>query len=63
MSNFVNSVIYHIAQINLKIQRLIFRAGVPQWLRGKESALNAGDTSSVPGLGRSLRGGNGKPFQ
>ena len=26
--------------------------GLPEWLSGKESAANAGDTSSVPGLGR-----------
>ena len=27
--------------------------GFTQWLSGKESAWNAGDTSSIPGLGRS----------
>ena len=30
-------------------------------LDGKESACNAGDPGSIPGLGRSLREGNGKP--
>ena len=30
-------------------------------LNGKESACNAGDPGSIPGLGRSLREGNGKP--
>ena len=29
---------------------------------GKESACNAGDMSSIPGLGRSLGGGNGNPL-
>ena len=29
----------------------------------KESAWNAGDTGSVPGSGRSPRGGNGNPLQ
>ena len=29
----------------------------------KESAWNAGDTGSVPGSGRSPRGGNGSPLQ
>ena len=27
------------------------------------SACNAGDTGSIPGLGRSLREGNGNPLQ
>ena len=26
---------------------------LPQWLGGKESAYNAGDVGSIPGLGRS----------
>ena len=30
---------------------------------GKESAVNAGDLGSVPGLGRSPGGGNGNPLQ
>ena len=30
---------------------------------GKESACNAGDLGSIPGLGRSLGGGHGKPLQ
>ena len=29
---------------------------------GKESACNAGDLSSIPGLGRSPGEGNGNPF-
>ena len=37
--------------------------GLPQWLSGKESAHNARDTGSVPGLGRSPREGNGNPLQ
>ena len=32
-------------------------------LRGKESTCNAGDTSSIPGLGRSPGGGHGNPLQ
>ena len=31
--------------------------------KGKESACNAGDPGSVPGLGRSPGEGNGYPFQ
>ena len=30
---------------------------------GKESACNAGDMGLIPGLGRSLGGGHGNPFQ
>ena len=30
---------------------------------GKETACNAGDPSSIPGLGRSPGEGNGNPFQ
>ena len=30
---------------------------------GKESACNAGDPGSIPGLGRSLGEGNGSPLQ
>jgi len=30
---------------------------------GKESAYNAGDLGSILGLGRSPRGGHGKPLQ
>ena len=30
---------------------------------GKESACNAGDLDSVPGLGRSPGGGHGSPLQ
>ena len=34
--------------------------GHPHWLSNKEFACNAGDTDSVPGLGRSPGGGKGK---
>ena len=37
--------------------------GLPQWLRGKESTCDAGDTGSIPGLGRSPGGGHGNPLQ
>ena len=35
----------------------------PGGLNGKESASNAGDPSSIPGLGRSPGEGNGNPLQ
>ena len=33
------------------------------WLSNKESACNAGDTGSIPGLGRSAGEGNSYPLQ
>ena len=39
---------------------------LPRWLRGKESSCSAGDpgdTGSIPGSGRSPRGGHGNPLQ
>ena len=35
----------------------------PRWLCGKEPTCNAGGASSIPGSGRSPRGGNGNPLQ
>ena len=40
--------------------------GLPQWLSGKESACDVGDTGdldSIPGSGRSHREGNGNLLQ
>ena len=37
--------------------------GFPDGSAGKESACNAGDLSSIPGLGRSPREGNGYSLQ
>ena len=37
--------------------------GFPFGSAGKESACNAGDLGSVPGLGRSLGEGKGYPLQ
>ena len=37
--------------------------GFPGGLDGKESACNAGDPGSIPGLGRSPGEGNGNPLQ
>ena len=38
-------------------------AGFPGGSAGKESARNAGDLGSIPGLGRSPGEGNGYPLQ
>ena len=36
--------------------------GLPRWLSGRESACNAGDMGSIPGLGRSPGEGNGNQY-
>ena len=36
---------------------------LPWWLGGLESACNAGDVGSIPGLGKSPGEGNGNPLQ
>ena len=41
----------------------IYIYGFPCSSVGKESACSAGDPSSIPGLGKSPREGNGNPFQ
>jgi len=41
---------------------LLRPTGCPLW-PGKESACNAGDLGSIPGLGRSPGEGKGHPFQ
>ena len=40
-----------------------FPDGFPGGSAGKESACNAGDLGSIPGLGRSPGGGHGNPLQ
>ena len=37
--------------------------GFPGGSDGKESSCNVGDLGSIPGLGRFLGGGHGKPLQ
>ena len=44
----------------------LYNQGLLQWLNSKESACNAGDTGvevSIPGLERSVGGGNGNLLQ
>ena len=45
------------------IQYIDIYGGLRWWLSGKELAYNAGDVSSVPGLGRSPGERNGNPLQ
>ena len=47
----------------MKLKREPFRSGFPGSSAGKESACNAGDPSSIPGLGRSPGEGIGYLLQ
>ena len=47
----------------LSFGRIWGREGLPMWLSGKESACNAGDLGSMPGLGRCPGGGHGNSLQ
>ena len=40
----------------------LFLCQLPWWLSGKESASQAGDLGSIPGLGRAPGEGNGNPL-
>ena len=40
-----------------------YSVGLPWWLSGKESACQAGDSGSIPGLGRFPEEGNGNLLQ
>ena len=50
-------------QILSCVQLLVALQAFPGGLAGKESACNAGDQGSIPGLERSSREGNGNPLQ
>ena len=52
------------AQVALEVKNLPTKAGgFPCGSAGKEFACNAGDLSSIPGLGRSPGEGKGYPLQ
>ena len=46
-----------------KLSRASVSTGFPRSSAGKESAYNAGDPSSIPGLGRPTAEGRGHPLQ
>ena len=52
-----------IYSISMFLCRFLFLSGLPRGSDSKESASNAGGLGSIPGLGRSLREGNGHPCQ
>ena len=64
--NFPQFVVVHIvkgfsvvneAEVDVLLEFCFF--WLPWWLSGKESACNAGDPGSIPGLGRSPGEGKG----
>ena len=57
---FIRKALYETGKLPKSIQRLVVR--LPWWLSGKESACQAGNRSSVSGLGRSPGEGNGNPL-
>ena len=55
-----------VAKFSTKFPQALSFFGLPWWLSGKESACHAGTTgeaASIPGMGRSLGGGNGNKLQ
>ena len=60
---FFHLIIYYLKFIYLSIYLPIYLSGFPDSSVGKESACNAGDSSSIPGWGRSPGEGIGYPFQ
>ena len=49
--------------LTFELWKNIWLIGLPWWFSGKESACNAGDSSLIPGLGRSPGVGSGNPVQ
>ena len=49
--------------LNIQVEKWDVPTHMPWWLSGKESACNAGDLGSIPGLGKSPGEGNGNPLQ
>ena len=63
----VTFFVVHLITKTHNFQEVLIPLQVPKGFPGssdsKESAYNAGDLGSTPGLGRSLGEGNGYPFQ
>ena len=58
------NAIYKMVTVSLtRTQKFNFYLGFPGDSCGKESACQAGDMCSIPGLGRSPGEGNGNPLQ
>ena len=62
-ANFLPSPLSALLFFFLIVSCVYFSGIFPGDSDGKESVCNAGDPSSIPGLGRSSREGNGSPLQ
>ena len=60
---FLKFIIIVIQYLNIYFRTNTYKVGFPGGSDGKESAFNAGDRGSIPGMGRSLGKGNGYPHQ
>ena len=58
-------ILYHLSheESSKDFYRAYNFKGLPWWLSSKNAPANAGDTSSIPKLGRSPREGNGNSLQ
>ena len=59
-STYINSITFHNSSVTV---RGLFLVDLPGGLVIKNPHANAGDTSLIPGLGRSPGEGNGNPLQ
>ena len=59
----IRVVMAKLSLYSLSVYLQFFMAGFPSGSDGKASVCNAGDSGSIPGLGRSHGDGNGSPFQ
>ena len=60
---YVLMCLLHYSDTHLRLIVTNLKQGFPGSSDIKESAYNAGDLGSIPGLGRSPGGGNGNPLQ
>ena len=62
LHNSKASIIWHSDFFMVQLSHVYMIIGLPRWLRGKESASNVGDPSSIPESGRSPGEGNDNPL-
>ena len=65
LKNSMNCIVHGVAKSQTRLSNFHFHMyiGFPNSSVGKDSACNAGDPSSIPGLGRSAGEGRGYPLQ
>ena len=63
MTHHIGPIFLHGNKDKTRIKAVYVMQGFPCGSAGEESACNAGDLSSIPGLGRSPGEGKGNPLQ